>query len=115
MLITNNQKPGLRKHTVAREITFGPLSLRFITIIVIAALCILYLAQSTQGATKNYHLRELEQQQVELEKENKRLEIEVIRLQALQSIDATKNQEENQNNPDKNGKLIPDDTPEYIE
>lgn len=126
-MIINQDKSqsGIRKHTLKREITFGPLSLRFITIIIIAALCILYLAQSTQGATKNYELRELEYRQAELEKENERLGVEATRLQALQVIDDNlekqkKEQKEDESQNQDNSEtpkenLISGETPEYIE
>lgn len=95
MFISRNRlQSGVRKHTINQEITFGPLTLRFITIIIIAALCILYLTQSTQGASKNYKLQELEQTQAELQKENERLQIESVRLQALKSIDSQNLQKE---------------------
>lgn len=111
MLITNNPQSALRKHTIKREITFGPLSLRFITVIIIAVLCILYLAQSTRGATKNYALQELQQKQAEVQKENDRLKIEATRLQALSAIDQQK-KEENQNN---NSLQNASTNPEYVQ
>ena len=88
MLITktNNQDFGVRKRTIGREIKVGPLSLQFITVIILAALALLYLAQSTQSASKNYKVRELENRKVMLEQENERLEVESIRLKSLNEI-----------------------------
>jgi len=95
MLINkDNTSKNFRKRTISREISVGPLTLKFITVIIIAALCILYLAQSTQGATQNYQLRELEQTKRELEKENERLGVEAVRLQALKNIDIDKDKKE---------------------
>lgn len=90
MLITksNLEESGLRKRTIDREIKIGPLSIQFVVIIILAALALLYLAQSTQSATKNYQIRELEDQKSKIEEENKRLEIETVRLKSLNEIKA---------------------------
>ncbi|MBI3260924.1 hypothetical protein HYZ64_00945 [Candidatus Berkelbacteria bacterium] len=61
----------------------GPLSLRFITLLILAALALFYLAQSSQSATKNYKVRELELTKQGLKEENERLEIETLRLKSL--------------------------------
>lgn len=61
----------------------GPLSLRFITLLILAALALFYLAQSSQSATKNYKVRELELTKQGLHEENERLEIETQRLKSL--------------------------------
>lgn len=91
MLITNQntQELGLRKRTIGRNIKIGPLSLSFVTIIILAALSLFYLAQSAQSATKNYTVMNLEQKQSKLEDENKRLEVEAVRLQSLNEIKKT--------------------------
>jgi Tfp pilus assembly protein PilO len=85
--LKNESKTNYRRRTLTSEMSIGPLTLRFITVIIIAALCILYLAQSTQGATQNYQLRELEQKKQEMDKENEQLQIEAVRLQALKNVD----------------------------
>ena len=91
-MILNKRHEGsnFRSRTVQGQVSIGPLTLRFITIIVIALLCILYLAQSTQGATQNYKVSELEQTKQEIQKENERLDVESVRLQALKNVDADK-------------------------
>lgn len=76
--------------TNQKTVSVGPLTLRFITLVIVAVLCVLYLAQSTQGAAKNYKVWELEQRKVELEKENERLQVDATRLQTLQNIDINK-------------------------
>ncbi|EKD56788.1 MAG: hypothetical protein ACD_58C00092G0002 [uncultured bacterium] len=83
---TNNLDAGIRKRTISREIKIGPLSLQFITVIIFAALALLYLAQSTQSASKNYKVRELTDKKIELEQENERLQIESTRLKSLNGI-----------------------------
>lgn len=88
MLLTrsNNQELGIRKRTIGREIKIGPLSLQFVSVIILAGLALLYLAQSTQGASRNYKIRELESKKIELQAENERLEIESSRLKSLNEI-----------------------------
>lgn len=88
MLLTrsNNLEFGTRKRTIGREIKIGPLSLQFITVIILAALALLYLVQSTQSASKNYKFRELEDKKIELQQENERLQIESTRLKSLNEI-----------------------------
>lgn len=83
---TNDLELGTRKRTIGREIKIGPLSLQFITVIILAALALLYLAQSTQSASKNYKVRELEDKKIILQEENERLEIESTRLKSLNEI-----------------------------
>lgn len=110
MLLTKKEMPNnLRSRTINSSVSIGPLTLRFITVIVIAALCILYLAQSTQGATQNYKVREMEQKQNELEKENERLDVEAVRLQALKNVDVNKDKKDE----DKKFKTV--DSLEYVE
>ncbi len=88
MLITqsNSISPGVRKRTVNRVVHLGPLSLRFMTLIMLAVVALFYLAQSTQSATKNYSIRELELQKTDLTKQKDRLDIETARLQSIQKI-----------------------------
>ncbi len=89
MLITNSNSPNsnLRQKTVNREIKIGPLSIQFIVIIVLAAMALLYLAQSTQSATKNYKLQEVRDQKAQIESETERLEVEATRLKSLSEIE----------------------------
>jgi len=88
MLITdkNTTEFGVRKRTIGREIKLGPMSLSFVTVVVLAGLALFYLAQSTQSATNNYKIRELEDQKAQVQEENQRLEVEAIRLKSLNEI-----------------------------
>lgn len=107
--IKNNNQGSARKRTINREISVGPLTLRFITVIIVAALCILYLAQSTQGATENYQLREMEQTKEEMKKENERLEVDAVRLQTLKDVDV------NRDKKDEEKKFEQASSVEYVE
>ena len=88
MLITSSKtsKQGIRKRTINRSVHIGPLTLRFITLIMFAAVVLFYLAQSTQSATKKYTVREIELQKNDLTKERQRLEVEADRLKSLPNI-----------------------------
>ncbi|OIP06393.1 hypothetical protein COS66_02425 [Candidatus Berkelbacteria bacterium CG06_land_8_20_14_3_00_43_10] len=88
MLMTHakTSQHGVRKRTVQRVVHVGPLSLRFITIIMFTAVALFYLAQSTQSATKRYTVRELELKKEDMQKDKERLSIEATRLQSLQEI-----------------------------
>ncbi len=88
MLITsaNTRTQGIRKRTINRTVHVGPLSLRFMTIIMLAIVALFYLAQSTQSATKNYSVQELQQNKENLTKEKDRLEVEITRLKSIQGI-----------------------------
>ncbi|OIP04736.1 hypothetical protein CO101_00035 [Candidatus Berkelbacteria bacterium CG_4_9_14_3_um_filter_39_23] len=88
MLITQSKTtmPGTRKRTLARVVKIGPLSLKFVTLLIFAAVTLFYLAQTTQSATKTYKIRELRLQKESLQEESKRLEVEAVRLQSLKNI-----------------------------
>ena len=88
MLITNSNstQTGLKKRTIGQELKIGPLSIQFIVIIILAAITLLYLAQSTQGATKNYKLQELKDQKTQLQSDSERLEVEAARLKSLNEV-----------------------------
>lgn len=83
---SNNSRDGVRKRTLDRPVRFGQISLRFMMIGILAAVALLYMAQSTQSAARTYQLRSLEQQQKDLQTENDRLQVEAVRLRSLQAI-----------------------------
>ena len=88
MLITNGtiSTPGMRRRTIARQINFGPLSLRIVTIVIFAAAALITLAQSTAGATKSYKVQSLEADVTKHEDDLDRMKNEAVRLQALQRV-----------------------------
>lgn len=88
MLITNGTlvKPGLRRRTIQRQISLGPVSLRLVTILIVAAAAVIALAQSTQSATKNYEVEKLKSEVSSKEKEMKELQTESIRLRAYRTL-----------------------------
>lgn len=88
MLITrnNNWASGYRKRTVAKEIKVGPVSLKFITIALVAVAALFYLAQSTQGSSQKYQIMQLSDSKNELVAQGKDLEVEAARLKSLNEI-----------------------------
>lgn len=91
MLITKAStfQSGVRKYAQRTSLAIGPFSLRVITVVLLAALLLFYLAQSTAGATKAYQIQKLEDLKHQLNLEKERLQIEAIRLKSLNSIKDT--------------------------
>jgi len=89
MILTNKNtdKVGIKKRTIEQSVKIGPLSLKFITLLIFAALTLFYLAQSTQSATKKYQLRELQVTQSQLEEDRETSEAEALRLKSLKEIE----------------------------
>jgi len=88
MLITrnNNWEIGSRKRTVRPELKVGPVSLKFVTIALIAVAALFYLAQSTQISAKKYTIMEFNETKTELEAKGKDLEVQAARLKSLNEI-----------------------------
>jgi len=78
----NPQQPVL-KRTVDSKLNLGPVSIKFITVLIIAILSIFYLFQSNASATKAYLVKELEQKKENLEAQNDQLQYEAERLKSL--------------------------------
>ena len=83
---TNTWQPGFRKRTINKEFKVGPLSLRFITIALLAIGALFYLAQSAQASTYKYKIMELDDQKSKIETDVKQLEVESARLKSLNEI-----------------------------
>lgn len=88
MLMANGQvyRTGVRRRTIQRQLTFGPVTIKVVTLVIFAVAAFIALAQSTASATKNYELAELDRQKSEKEEEVERLKIETARLSALSSV-----------------------------
>ncbi|MCX6808637.1 MAG: hypothetical protein NTW50_03140 [Candidatus Berkelbacteria bacterium] len=88
-IVTNSSSAdlGVKKKTVERGFSVGPTAIRFVTIIIIAVLAVVYLSQSTAGASRSVKLNDLQSKQDSLSLEKERLEAEQTRLKSLQSVD----------------------------
>lgn len=91
MLITRNNswqngQHSYRKRTIGTDFKIGPITLRFVTIALLAVAALFYLAQSTQGSTFKFKIMELEDQKSKIETDVKQLEVESARLKSLNEI-----------------------------
>ena len=88
MLITRENKweSGFRKRTIPTEFKIGPISLKFITIALVAVAALFYLAQSTQSSTFKFKIMELEEQKTKIQTDVKQLEVESARLKSLNEV-----------------------------
>jgi len=65
---------------------FGPNSVKVLVIVMFAVFSLFYLSQSSQSATRNYIVSDLEEQNKDNVAEKERLEVEANRLKALSLI-----------------------------
>ncbi|GEM_PF-3052584 len=90
MLVTHRSTPlGMRRMSSGRTIRVGPITMRFMTVVLLALAALFYLAQSSESATKRYKVFELEQTQSKLNEENEWLKTESLRLKSLQELKTT--------------------------
>lgn len=82
----NSATQGVRKRAIAQVLHVGPLSLRFITLIIFAAIALFYLAQSTQSATNVYDIQALSRDREKLENELSELKVQELRFKALNEL-----------------------------
>src|SRR3990167_9586269 len=82
----NTWEPGFRKKTLKTELQIGPVSLKFITIALLAIAALFYLAQSAQTSTFKYKIMELETQKSKIQTDVKQLEVESARLKSLSEL-----------------------------
>jgi hypothetical protein len=88
MLITssNSWDSGVRKRTLKSELKLGPVSLKFVTIALLATAALFYLAQSTQASSLKYKVMDLQDQKAQAQTDIKQLEVESARLKSLNEI-----------------------------
>jgi cell division protein FtsL len=88
MLITQSGswEAGQRKKTIKSEFTLGPVSLKFVTIALLATAALFYLAQSTQASSLKYKVMDLEDKKAQAQTDVNQLEVESARLQSLSEI-----------------------------
>ena len=82
----NTWQEGYRKRTIKTELKIGPITLRFITIALLAIAALFYLTQSTQSSNFKYKIMELEDQKSKVQTDLKQLEVESARLKSLNEI-----------------------------
>ena len=91
MLIPQSKtwEPGFRKRTIKKELTVGPVSLKFITLALLAVGALFYLAESSQGASQEYQITQLSATRQQVEEKGRDLEVEAARLKSLNEISAS--------------------------
>jgi len=83
---TNTWEPGFRKRTIQKELKIGPMSIKFITIALLAIAALFYLAESSQASSQKYKIMQIEDSKSQLEAKTKDLEVEAARLKSLNEI-----------------------------
>ncbi len=88
MLIPNTKtwQEGARKRTLSRTLSVGPVSTKIFGITFIVLISLFYLAQSSQSATRNYAISDLESRKEKIEQNKDELAVEAMRLKSLQSV-----------------------------
>lgn len=91
MLITRNNswQRGMRKRTIKKELKLGPMSIKFVTIALMAVVGCFYLSQSAQASSQKYQIMQVSSVKQELESKTKDLEVEAARLKSLTEIKKT--------------------------
>ena len=90
-----------------RTMLLGPTATRVLLVIFFSVLLLLYLAQSTQGATRQYEVRTLEDSLTDLQQDRAQLELEATRLQALNAVAPVPKPPEQPTTPPPDPKTIP--------
>jgi hypothetical protein len=84
---SNSQELGRKKKTISSQLVIGPNALKFITLAIVTILGVVYLSQSTAGASRSIKVRDIEDKKASLMLEQERLEAEQTRLRSLKEID----------------------------
>lgn len=87
MLITNGTivQSGMRRRTIQRQVSLGPVSLRIVTIVILATAGLFALMQSTASATKAYQETDLQRQLKAGQEQVEVMNGDAARLRALQN------------------------------
>lgn len=87
LTLSNNGYVGKKaKYANWKIFKLGPVSSRVIAVLIITVLALLYLAQSQNGATKGYEIRDLKEEEATIEEQNQELNIRASRLRAIRNI-----------------------------
>ena len=77
---------GEKKSTIKKKMKIGPVSINFVTIIIIALITLFYLAQTQIGTSKKGQISELERQKEDIKREIERLEVEAASARSISNI-----------------------------
>jgi len=85
--ITPTGALGARRRTLKPELKIGSVSIRFLTIVIIAVLSLFYLVQSQLSANKNQNIKSLRDQKTELVKQSEDLQAQTNQLKSISKIE----------------------------
>jgi cell division protein FtsL len=88
-MIASKNRYRRQVYKTGTVMSIGPTAARYLIIILIAIFSVMYLVQSTQGASQIVELRSQETKTDELNKEISTLEVNVSRLKSLQKLNET--------------------------
>lgn len=77
---------GLKKNRTASRFALGPVSLQFVTVMLLALFSLMYLLQNNQMTTQGYKVAQLKNEQLDILQENEKYQVEAARLKALSEI-----------------------------
>ncbi len=77
---------GMKRNQTANRFALGPVSLQFVTIVLLALFSLMYLLQNNQMTTQGYKIAQLKNDQLEILQENEKFQVEAARLKALSEI-----------------------------
>ena len=74
------------KSTKYHSLRLGPVSVRVLSVFLLMALALLYIAQSQTSATKGYEIKDLEKTKQEIINKNQELSIKASKLRSIQKL-----------------------------
>ncbi len=87
LTLSNNGYVGKKaKYSNLGIFKLGPVSSKVVAVLIITVLALLYLAQSQNGATKGYEVKDLKEERAIIEEQNEELNIQASRLRAIKNI-----------------------------
>ncbi|HLC38545.1 MAG TPA: hypothetical protein VJJ80_00225 [Patescibacteria group bacterium] len=75
--------------SINKRLKIGPVSLNFITIIIISVLALFYLVQSQQSSAKAYRIKAMDEAKMELISQNESLQVQISQLKSIDNIKNT--------------------------
>jgi hypothetical protein len=74
------------KEASSKEMKVGPVSIKFITIVIICLLSLFYLAQSQKTAIRAYQIKSLQDQKDLILQQNEELQVNDAKLKSIENI-----------------------------
>ncbi|PIY97261.1 MAG: hypothetical protein COY66_00480 [Candidatus Kerfeldbacteria bacterium CG_4_10_14_0_8_um_filter_42_10] len=84
----NNERQKFQQETIWKKFKVGAISIRIVIFGLIIMVGLVYLIQTNQVSTGGFEIKELNKKVEQLQKDNKKLELETTKLQSLKTIKA---------------------------